>query len=362
MHKAVLLQLDPKARQIEHADSGIYFSLVIPLFNEEESVAALIAAVQAALGDYQQPWELILVDDGSSDSTIAVARSALVDSPLRVSLVQLSRNYGQTAAMQAGIDRARGEYIVTMDGDLQNDPLDIPAMLAQLVERDLDLLVGWRRDRQDKLLARKIPSFLANKLIGRVSGVRLHDYGCSLKVYRAEVIKQVKLVGEMHRFIPIWVAGVVPVSRIGEMPVRHHARQFGTSKYGISRSVRVVLDLLSVMFFKRYLGRPGHFFGSIGLFIGLLGSLILSWLAVDKFILGNDIGTRPLLLAGVMGVLVSLQLITTGILAEMMSRTYLDSNKSNNYLIRNLHQQNAPAAVDASVEPTESVAITEARQ
>ena len=346
MQKAVLLQLDPQARQIQHADSGVYFSLVVPLYNEEESVAALIDAVQTALGDYAKPWELILVDDGSSDATLAATCTALVDRPLNVKLVQLSRNYGQTAAMQAGIDQAQGEYIVTMDGDLQNDPQDIPAMLAQLLARDLDLLVGWRRDRQDKLLARKIPSFIANKLIGKVSGVRLHDYGCSLKVYRSEVIKQVKLVGEMHRFIPIWVAAIVPASRIGEMPVRHHARQFGTSKYGISRSVRVVLDLLSVMFFKRYLGRPGHFFGSIGLFVGLLGSLILSWLAVDKFILGHDIGTRPLLLAGVMGVLVSLQLITTGILAEMMSRTYLGSSNSNNYLIRKV--QSISGRVQAS--------------
>lgn len=336
MQKAILLQLDKKSRQIEPVSSRLYFSLVVPVFNEEESVIALIDAVDSALVEVNQPWELILVDDGSSDATMSLARKRLEAMELNAKLIQLSRNYGQTAAMQAGIDQAEGQYIVTMDGDLQNDPRDIPAMLEQLVERDLDLLVGWRKDRQDDLLMRKIPSRMANRLIGKVSGVRLHDYGCSLKVYRSEVIKQIKLVGEMHRFIPLWVADVVPIARIGEMPVRHHARQFGTSKYGISRSVRVVLDLLSVMFFKRYLSRPGHFFGTIGLTIGMLGGLILSYLAVDKYILGNDIGTRPLLLVGVMGVLMSLQFVTTGILAEMMSRTYLGSSNSSNYLVRNM--------------------------
>lgn len=337
MQKAVLLQLDAGGSHLQAVASTVYFSLVIPLYNEEESVAALLSAVQTALQDIPQAWELILVDDGSSDNTLRVTRQLISQSPLNIRLLQLSRNYGQTAAMQAGIDQSCGEFIVTMDGDLQNDPQDIPAMLAHLVEQDLDLLVGWRQARQDNYFARKLPSLLANKLIGKVSGVRLHDYGCSLKVYRSEVIKQVKLVGEMHRFIPIWVAAVVPASRIGEMPVRHHARQFGQSKYGISRSVRVVLDLLSVMFFKRYLGRPGHFFGSIGLTIGFFGMSMLSWLGVDKFILGHDIGTRPMLLVGVISVLVSLQFITTGILAEMISRTYLGSSNSSNYLIRASH-------------------------
>lgn len=337
MQKAVLLQVDSHPRRLQPIPSPLYFSLVIPLFNEEESVAALLAAIEAALAGYPRPWELILVDDGSSDNTLRITRDLVSGSALDVRIVQLSRNSGQTAAMQAGIDQSQGEFIVTMDGDLQNDPLDIPALLEHLVAEDLDLLVGWRQMRKDDFIARKLPSLLANKLIGKVSGVRLHDYGCSLKAYRAEVIKQVKLVGEMHRFIPIWVAAVVPTSRIGEMPVRHHARQFGQSKYGISRSVRVLLDLLSVMFFKRYLGRPGHFFGSIGLVIGFAGMSLLSWLAVDKFILGNDIGSRPMLLVGVISVLVSLQFITTGILAEMMSRTYLGSNNSSNYLIRSVH-------------------------
>jgi glycosyltransferase involved in cell wall biosynthesis len=240
--------------------------------------------------------------------------------------------------MQAGIDESQGQYIVTMDGDLQNDPHDIPAMLQQLIDQDLDLLVGWRKNRQDALLLRKIPSLLANRLIGRISGLRLHDYGCSLKIYRAEIIKQIRLVGEMHRFIPLWVASVVPVSRIGEVPVRHHARQFGQSKYGISRTIRVILDLMSVMFFQRYLMRPGHLFGSIGLLLGCIGSVMLTYLAIDKYILGHSIGTRPMLLIGVMCVLMSLQFLMTGIIAELITRTYLDSKNHKSYLIRRVYQ------------------------
>ncbi len=339
MQKAVLLQPEQYLYQLKPVDSPIRFSLVIPIYNEEESVVALIDAISTALQDEVEPWELLLVDDGSSDTSTRVAQQKLATTPINARLVQLSRNYGQTAAMQAGIDEAYGQYIVTMDGDLQNDPRDIPAMLQQLINEDLDLLVGWRQNRQDGLILRKIPSLLANRLIGRVSGLRLHDYGCSLKVYRAEIIKQIRLVGEMHRFIPLWVAGIVPPSRIGEMPVRHHARQYGQSKYGISRTIRVVLDLLSVMFFKRYVMRPGHLFGTIGLILGFIGSLMLAYLAVDKYILGHDIGTRPMLQVGVMSVLMSIQFLMTGILAELISRTYLGSSSNNkNYLIRHVYQ------------------------
>lgn len=209
-----------------------------------------------------------------------------------------------------------------------------PEMVKAIEERELDLLVGWRKNRQDGLLLRKIPSWCANRLIGKITGVRLHDYGCSLKVYRTSVIRQVKLMGEMHRFIPAWVAGVVPSSRIGEMPVTHHARQHGQSKYGLSRTFRVILDLLSVLFFMRYKARPGHFFGSIGLATGALSALILIYLGFDKFILGNDIGTRPMLIVGVMLFLSSVQLITTGILAEMMARTYFRDDGTTNYIVR----------------------------
>lgn len=312
----------------------IELSVVVPIYNEEESVGPLVTRIREAMANFGKSWELILVDDGSTDATLLNARKALSDTGLRLKIIELQRNFGQTAAMQAGIDIASGRLIATLDGDLQNDPRDIPAMVTAIEERELDLLVGWRKNRQDGLLLRKIPSWCANYLIGKITGVKLHDYGCSLKVYQASIIKQVKLMGEMHRFIPAWVAGVVPSSRIGEMPVTHHARQHGTSKYGISRTFRVILDLLSVLFFMRYKARPGHFFGSIGLAAGALSALILLYLFVDKFLLGNDIGGRPMLIVGVMLFLSSVQLITTGILAEMMARIYSGENDTPPYIVR----------------------------
>ncbi|MGI2035631.1 glycosyltransferase family 2 protein [Rhizobium panacihumi] len=322
----------------------IELSLVVPIFNEEESVGPLIARVREAMVHYPATWELILVDDGSTDATLANARLSVGEPGLDLKIVALQRNFGQTAAMQAGIHQAEGRLIATLDGDLQNDPKDIPQMVAELERRELDLLVGWRKNRQDGLVLRKIPSWIANRLIGRITGVRLHDYGCSLKIYRGSIIKQVQLMGEMHRFIPAWVAGVVPSSRIGEMPVTHHAREHGASKYGISRTFRVILDLLSVMFFMRFKARPGHFFGSLGLGLGAISALILVYLGFDKFILGNDIGTRPLFLIGVMLFLSSVQMITTGILAEMMARVYYRDDSTLSYIVREVYgsdQRNA---------------------
>ncbi|NTF06948.1 glycosyltransferase family 2 protein [Agrobacterium rubi] len=323
------------------AVDALELSLVVPIFNEQESIVPLIERVIEAMADYAPSWELILVDDGSTDATIANAKDFLQRTDLRLELkiVALQRNFGQTAAMQAGIDTARGRLIATLDGDLQNDPKDIPMLVSELERRELDLLVGWRKNRQDGLVLRKIPSWIANRLIGKITGVRLHDYGCSLKIYRSSIIKQVKLMGEMHRFIPAWVAGVVPSTRIGEMPVTHHARQFGASKYGLSRTFRVILDLLSVMFFMRYKARPGHFFGSLGLGVGALASIILTYLFIDKFILGNDIGTRPMLMVGVVLLLSSVQLITTGILAEMIARLYYRDDLTPNYIVRETYQR-----------------------
>jgi len=328
------------ASRIETA-APIELSLVVPLFNEEESVGPLIERISAAMAQYPSTWELILVDDGSTDATIANAKQALNRTGLDLKIVALQRNFGQTAAMQAGINQAQGRLIATLDGDLQNDPKDIPNMVSELERRELDLLVGWRKNRQDGLLMRKVPSFIANRLIGRITGVRLHDYGCSLKIYRGSVIKQVKLMGEMHRFIPAWVAGVVPSSRIGEMPVTHHARQHGVSKYGISRTFRVILDLLSVMFFMRFKARPGHFFGSLGLGLGALSAVILFYLFIDKFIMGNDIGTRPLFLIGVMLFLSAVQMITTGIVAEMIARTYYREDTALSYIVREVYEGDA---------------------
>jgi glycosyltransferase involved in cell wall biosynthesis len=323
-------------RALTDTASPMELSLVVPVFNEEESVGPLVERISASMAGFSGSWELILIDDGSTDATLVNARRYLGKDGLVLRIIELQRNFGQTAAMQAGIDAATGRLIATMDGDLQNDPKDIPAMVAELERRELDLLVGWRKNRQDGLFLRKIPSWCANSLIGRMTGVKLHDYGCSLKIYRASIIKQVKLMGEMHRFIPAWVAGVVPSSRIGEIVVTHHARLHGTSKYGISRTFRVILDLLSVMFFMRYRARPGHFFGSLGLGLGSLAMLILIYLFFDKFVMGNDIGTRPMLMVGVVLLLSSVQLITTGILAEMIARTYYRDDASPNYVVRHI--------------------------
>ncbi|KQQ58648.1 family 2 glycosyl transferase [Rhizobium sp. Leaf311] len=328
---AVTENILPSAEALE-------LSLVVPIFNEQESVAPLIERIVEALAAFGAPWELILVDDGSTDATIANARAYIGRAGLDLKIVALQRNFGQTAAMQAGIDAAKGRLIATLDGDLQNDPKDIPMLVAELERRELDLLVGWRKNRQDGLFLRKVPSWIANRLIGKITGVRLHDYGCSLKIYRASIIKQVKLMGEMHRFIPAWVAGVVPSTSIGEMPVTHHARQYGASKYGISRTFRVILDLLSVMFFMRYKARPGHFFGSLGLGLGALSAVIMTYLFIDKFILGNDIGARPMLMVGVALLLSSVQLITTGILAEMIARLYYRDEQNPNYIIGKIYK------------------------
>ena len=309
-------------------------SIVIPLYNEQDSVGPLIERTNEALAEYASKWELILVDDGSSDRTVATVKQMLADHGLNhVRLLELQRNFGQTAAMQAGIDAARGEVIVTMDGDLQNDPIDIPRMVARLLTDDLDLLSGWRKNRQDKLLLRKIPSRMANWLIGNITGVQLHDYGCSLKVYRAAIIKSVRLYGEMHRFIPAWVASNTSPSRIKEEVVTHHARQFGESKYGISRAYRVLLDLMFVYFFMRFRARPGHFFGRIGMVVGAVGGLMLTYLVMLKILFGEDIGERPLLLLGVLMIVVSIQFFTTGIMSEMMTRTYYESSDTKPYVL-----------------------------
>lgn len=297
-------------------------SVVIPMYKEQDNVAPMLKGVHDGLASYPGEWELIVVDDGSSDQTGPRLMKAAEEYGPHVRVIRFARNHGQTAAMQAGIDAARGEIIATLDGDLQNDPGDIPMMVEELLARDLDLLAGKRANRQDALVSRKLPSKIANRLIAKVTGVNLTDYGCSLKIYRSEVIKKVRLYGEMHRFIPVWAAMVTSPNRIDEVPVRHYARQFGASKYGISRTFRVILDLLTVFFFMRFQARPGHFFGVIGLSFGMVGSLLMSWLLFVKFALGENIGGRPLLLVSILLLVFSIQFITTGVVAEMLSRIF----------------------------------------
>ena len=300
-------------------------SVVIPLYNEEANVRPLYEAVVAALDGVS--FELVLVDDGSRDGTVE-AVLALDDK--RVKLVEFSRNFGQTSAMAAGIEEAEGEFIVTMDGDLQNDPADIPLMLEKLHAEDLDVVMGKRAKRQDGFLLRKIPSRIANALIRKVTDVHISDYGCTLKLFRREVAKQLDLYGELHRFIPILsdMAG----AKIAEMDVRHHPRQFGQSKYGIGRTFRVLSDLMLMLFFMKYRQKPMHLFGMIGIIAFIAGSLIEAWLLLLK-LLGEDIGGRPLFYVGILLLIMSVQFITAGFLSELIMRTYFESQNKKPYTV-----------------------------
>ncbi len=318
-------------------------SVVVPMFNEEELAADLINAVHNALAKYADPWELIVVDDGSSDQTWTHLVNSAKQTGPHIRPIRLLRNFKQTAAMQAGIDAARGDVIVTMDGDLQNDPKDIPAMVAKLLNEDLDMVAGWRQKRQDGFWFRKLPSMLANRLIRNVSGLNFQDLGCSLKAFRAPVLRKVRLYGEMHRFIPAWLATVTSPQRMAEMPVSHFPRTKGQSKYGLSRTFRVLLDLLSIHYFLRFGSRPGHFFGGLGSIVTSVGTLILSYLGFLK-LSGESIGNRPLMFLGFFAVVSGLQLLTTGVLAEILMRTYYDAGKFNSY-----HTLNHP-----SVESTQA--------
>lgn len=316
-------------------DSSHCLSVIIPMYNEQDCVQPMLSRVHEALNNYRYAWELIVVDDGSSDATVQRLRQQAAGYGDHVRIIELQRNFGQSAAMQAGIDAARGDVIATLDGDLQNDPADIPRMVARLLDEDLDLVAGWRKARKDNRWLRTIPSRIANRLIGITTGVRLHDYGCSLKIYRAAVFRHVRLYGQMHRFIPAWMSKYTSPARIREEVVTHHARTLGTSKYNLSRTSGVLLDLLAVLFFIRFSARPGHFFGSFGLVFGLAGSVILGYLLVLK-IIGEDIGNRPLLLTGILLVVMSLQFLTTGVLSELIARIYYEAGPSDSkaYILR----------------------------
>ena len=313
-------------------ENHIKISVIAPVFNEKENLISFTDSVKKTMNDLGQEWELIIIDDGSTDGSADLIKELSMHPRVR-SLI-LSKNHGQTTAIQAGFDNALGEFFVTLDSDLQNDPKDIPALLQKLIDENLDLVVGWRKDRKDNYFLRNFPSMIANRLIANITGVKLHDYGCSLKAYRAEVLKEVRLYGEMHRFIPAWMATKIPPSKISEMIVSHHPRVAGVSKYGISRTFRVFVDLISVFFFMRFFSRPGHFFGLIGLMLSAIGSIILIYLVSLKFIYGLDIGDRPLLIAGTLLVVVGIQLISLGVIGEILSRTYFASSKEKSYFVR----------------------------
>lgn len=311
---------------------AVRISLIVPIHNELENLPDLVNQVAQAMANVPSAWELICVDDGSRDGSDQLLTELATTRPWLHPLF-LRRNYGQSTAMQAGFDSACGEILVTLDGDLQNDPADIPRLLELLDQRpDIDIISGWRRQRRDKAISRRLPSILANKLISWVTHVPLHDYGCSLKLYRREAVRFVKLYGELHRFIPALAHEFG--ARVMEAEVNHHARTRGTSKYGIDRTLRVLLDLLWVKFLLRFLHRPLHAFGSIGAAMFVPGMLILLWLTGVKLFLGESIGQRPLLMLGVMLSLMGTQFIGMGILGEMLTRIWHEPGGKKQYLLR----------------------------
>jgi glycosyltransferase involved in cell wall biosynthesis len=296
-------------------------SIVIPVYNEEENVEPLIQEINAAVRPLGKPYEIVVVDDGSRDATFSVlARLHLRDSCLRV--VRLKRNFGQTAAIAAGLAYADGDVVVLMDGDAQNDPKDIPALLAEL-KKGNDLVCGWRSNRRDPFLNRRLPSMIANHLVSWTTQVKLHDYGCTLKAMRRDVAKNLKLYGEMHRFIP--AIAYERGARVAELKVNHRPRMRGDSKYGIARTLRVILDLLTVKFLISYSTRPLHVFGVLGLSSGGLGFVIAVYLTLQKLVYHESIGGRPLLLLAILLIFIGFQFLTMGLLAEMLSRTYHES-------------------------------------
>jgi glycosyltransferase involved in cell wall biosynthesis len=305
-------------------------SLFLPVFDEEENLRPMHAKIRAALDALGKTAEVIYVDDGSTDKSLSVLKE-IAASDERVRVVALRRNYGQTAAMSAGIDAARGEILIPMDADLQNDPADISRLLEKLDE-GYDVVSGWRKNRQDKLISRKIPSQIANRIISWIGDVHLHDYGCSLKAYRRDVLQDVKLYGEMHRFIPIYASWAG--ARVTEIPVDHHARTMGKSKYGISRTVKVIFDLITIKFMASYQTKPLYVFGSFGLIAFLLSMVSGAWSIILKIFYGTSFILTPLPLITIVMLAISVQFFLMGLLAELLVRTYHESQDKAIYAVR----------------------------
>jgi len=315
------------------SQNALDLTIVVPVFNEEENLKPLFAQLVRVLEELDLCYEIIAVDDGSSDNSFAILKQLYKESP-RIKIVRFRRNFGQTAAFAAGFDHARGEVVVTMDADLQNDPADIPRLLDKMAE-GYDVVSGWRKDRQDRFLDRKLPSMLANWLISVTTGVHLHDYGCSLKAYHRDVVKNVHLYGELHRFIPA-LASWMGVS-VAELPVSHNPRRSGKSKYGLSRTVRVLLDLLTVRFMLSYSARPMQLFGGMGLLSFALGALGGLYLSAQKVIHGYHYSIdRPLLLLSVLLMVIGVQMVSMGLLGELVVRTYHETQGKPIYVIREI--------------------------
>lgn len=305
-------------------------SIVIPFLNEEPNLKPLCEELKAALDPMGKSYEVLFIDDGSTDKGVEVLEEFRLEMP-QIKVVSFRRNFGQTAAMVAGLDYSEGDIVVTLDADRQNDPADIPAMVAK-IEEGYDMACGWRHDRQDTYLSRKLPSMMANRLISKITDVSLHDYGCTLKAMRKELAKRVTLYGEMHRFIPAVASGVG--ATIAEVKVNHRARTAGESKYGISRTFRVILDLITVKFLLRFHARPLHFFGMPGLALGSVGGLLITYLTIARLFFGVPLGDRPLLIFAFMLLVIGLQFILFGLIGEMQTRTYYESQNKPIYHVR----------------------------
>lgn len=306
-------------------------SLITPVYNEGENLPLLYDAIQQVMNGIGKVWEVIFVDDGSRDNSLAVLETLVKQNPEHVRVVVFRRNFGQTAAITAGVDYAQGSTIVLLDADLQNDPADIPSLLAKLDE-GYDLVSGWRKDRKDNRLTRTIPSNLANGLISWVTGVHLHDYGCTLKAYRRDALEGFRLYGEMHRFIPVFAHSVG--ARITEIPVSHHPRKFGVAKYGLERTVKVVLDLVTVKFLLDYSHKPMRLFGGAGMLLILSSGVLLSYLFFRRYFENVAVLGSPLFQLGVMFFILGFQSILMGLIAELLARTYHESQSKTTYTVR----------------------------
>lgn len=313
----------------------MHLSVIIPIFNEEENIRPFFNELKGVLDDLAYECEIIFIDDGSSDGSLQLLED-IASRESGVVVVSFRRNFGQTAAMAAGFDYASGDVIVTMDGDMQNDPHDIPELLATL-EKGYDLVSGWRFDRKDKFISRRLPSMIANKIISRVTSVHLHDYGCTLKAFRREITDGLRLYGEMHRFIPAIASGMG--SRITEIKVNHRPRRFGTSKYGISRTIRVILDLITVKFLLSYATRPLQVFGLLGVFSGGMGIGIFLLLVIQRQFFDVPLANRPLFLLSILLIFMGLQFVSIGLLGELQARTYHESQGKPIYAVRRVIRQ-----------------------
>jgi glycosyltransferase involved in cell wall biosynthesis len=306
-------------------------SLVIPVYNEEENLPLLYDQIQKVLKPVRKAWEIVFVDDGSTDRSLEVLKSLTKRNPQRVRVVSFRRNFGQTAAITAGIDHSVGEIIVLLDADLQNDPADIPKLLTKLDE-GYDLVSGWRKDRKDNRLTRTIPSALANWIISRVTGVHLHDFGCTLKAYHRDALEGFRLYGEMHRFIPVFAHSVG--ARIAELPVSHHPRKFGRANYGLERTLKVLLDLFTVKFLLEYSHKPIRLFGGAGMGLSFVGSVIMFYLFIRRVFFSVSVFGSPLFIIGVMLFILGVQSILLGLIAELLARTYHESQAKPTYTVR----------------------------